>query len=90
MVSVITHNVFDRNKKEKRKKWQISKKNKNDDSQKWKKKKKKGKNEKWTVWSRKWTSGIFIADSLLDLWYIQGQVLQQFQIMILLVQQWFY
>ena len=52
--------------------------------------KKNKRNEKWTVWSRKWTSGIFIADSLLDLWYIQGRVLQQVQIMILLVQQWFY
>ena len=30
-------------------------------------------------------SGIFIADSLLDLWYIQGLVLQQVRIMILLI-----
>ena len=85
MVSVITHNVFDRNKKEKRKKWQISKKNKNDDSQKWKKKKKKEKMRSGQSDQGNRPSGIFIADSLLDLWYIQGLALQQVRIMILLI-----
>ena len=57
MVSVITQNVFDRNKKEKRKKWQISKKNKNDDSQKWKQEKQK-----------EWEADSLIKE--MDLWYI--------------------
>ena len=85
MVSVITHNAFDINKKEKLKKLQISKKNKNDDSQKWKKEKKKEKMRSGQSDQGNRPSGIFIAGSLLDLWYIQGLVLQQVRIMILLI-----
>ena len=49
--------------------------------------KKKKKREKWEADSliKEIDSGIFIADSLLDLWYIQGLVLQQVRIMILLI-----